>query len=641
MAKLTSIISLKDNYSAVMQRVEKNTRSFSKSVDVMKRQLDAEAKKQRQIRLDKTPAMKAMKELEKRTKSIRNASVLVVAHTQRFFHQFAPITSKIKWLTKTSWTATIKIKDLATAGIHKITNAAKAITKPLLIGSTAVAAAGTATIGASLKGASDLEQQKISMTHFIGAFNSNKGKDWAAKEADTYLTSLRKNADVTPFETGEVIAAGTRAIGVASGNTKDAMRLLMLSEDMAALTPGKTISDAMEALADAQMGEMERLKEFSFKGSKKDFDAAGGDLFKMVSTNGKTLDNMFSGGSEKLSKSAAGIWGKITGTFKTGITNMGRKSLDYLKPELDKLANFLTSGGADRFFNAGSDLMLDLFKSVKSGIDKSTTYINTHFISNPEFKKLPDLKSKVKFIFNDIMDDFTDWYAESGQNKIDVLSAQLGSFLGQALEKMSEPIANAAIKLGGDIAGGIGQGLQSVIANHPILSAVFGIGSGAVIGAKVGGVYGAAVGTGLATGVVAGSVFNNYADKKEQKKKEEAAKSLEAHNKRKNWDYKTQGDYLGENSQMGYFKEPSLIDKAKNIFSPRAMGQKTIPRDNFPILAHQGETLLTAQESNSKSSANGGIIINIHDPIVREESDYNRLMLLFKKGIEDAGLNAQ
>lgn len=658
MARLTSIISLKDNYSAVMQRVEKNTRSFNKSVDIMKKQLDAEEKKKRQIRMDNTPAMKAIKDLEKRTKAIRNASVMVVAHTQRFFHQFDPVVSKVRWLTKTSWTVTVKVKDLATAGITRLTSATRALAQPLIIGGAAAAAAGTATIGASLKGASNLEQQTISMTHFIGAFNENRSNDWIAKEAAAYLTALRKNADATPFETGEVIAAGTRAIGIASGNTKDAMRLLKLSEDMTALTPGKTLSDAMEALADAQMGEMERLKEFSFKGSKKAFDAAGGDLFKMVSTNGKTLDDMFAGGSEKLSKSAAGIWGKITGTFKTGITNMGRKSLEYLKPELDKLATFLQGGGADSLFEAGSDLMLGLFQSVKKGIDKSYTYVNDRFLNNPEFQNLPDFESKVKFIFNDIMEDFNGWYETTGRSKIDAVAAELGGYLGTALGNMTEPVADAALKFGGEIASGIWEGLQKVIAENPLLSSIFGIGASAAAGAKIGGVYGAAVGAGIGAGVVGGSVLNGAIENNEQKKKEEAKKSAEAYNKLKNWDYKTQGDYLGNNSKMGYFQEGPIEKTSKNgyfspsqfnsyilnestrqLFSPRAMGQRTIPRDNFPILAHQGETLLTAQESES-GSRKGEVTVHVHNPVVRRDSDFDTLIHRFKLALEEAGINA-
>ena len=166
------------------------------------------------------------------------------------------------------------------------------------------------------------------MTHWMGG--DEKG-------ADAYLGQLRKEADLTPFETGEVIQAGSRAIGLSGGDTKSAMEMVKLSEDMASLTPGKSVSDAMEAIADAQMGEMERLKEFSFKGSKEQFDAAGGNLMAMKGTNGKTLQEMFGGGAEKLSQTASGKASTITGNLQSGLQTGGFQILERLKPVLDKL----------------------------------------------------------------------------------------------------------------------------------------------------------------------------------------------------------------------------------------------------------------------------------------------------------------
>ena len=40
----------------------------------------------------------------------------------------------------------------------------------------------------------------------------------------------------------------------------EAETLLKLASDMAALTPGKTVMDAMEALADLKLGERERIE---------------------------------------------------------------------------------------------------------------------------------------------------------------------------------------------------------------------------------------------------------------------------------------------------------------------------------------------------------------------------------------------
>lgn len=58
-------------------------------------------------------------------------------------------------------------------------------------------------------------------------------------------------ADTTPFSSPELFPALTRGVGISNGDIKQAKELLKISADMAALTPGKTVEDAMEALADA------------------------------------------------------------------------------------------------------------------------------------------------------------------------------------------------------------------------------------------------------------------------------------------------------------------------------------------------------------------------------------------------------
>lgn len=82
---------------------------------------------------------------------------------------------------------------------------------------------------------------------------------------------------------------------------------------------------------------MERLKEFGFKGSKEEFDKAGGDLFKMKNNKGKTLGEMYNGGANKLADSAAGKWSTIKGNLQSGMADGGAKILEKLTPALGGL----------------------------------------------------------------------------------------------------------------------------------------------------------------------------------------------------------------------------------------------------------------------------------------------------------------
>ena len=232
--------------------------------------------------------------------------------------------------------------DAATDRFKKFTSSiGGAVTKTVALGAAlGVVGAATAAIGfagTAVGLGSQLQQQQISMRHFIGV--SNAGMDSAAldKMTSDYMEQLQKNANYTPFSQGEVIEAGTRALSVADGDTKKAMEFVELAEDMAALNPGKTVMDAMEALADANVGEMERLKEFGFKMSADDFKNAGGNLFAMKDSKGRTLQSFYNGGAQKLSTSGAGLLSTITGNLESGLQAGGLKMLEAMMPTLQNM----------------------------------------------------------------------------------------------------------------------------------------------------------------------------------------------------------------------------------------------------------------------------------------------------------------
>ena len=105
------------------------------------------------------------------------------------------------------------------------------------------------------------------------------------------------------------------------------MSLVRLAEDMAAASGGtKSISDAMEALADAKLGEMERLKEFGFKVSADEFKQKG---FEGVS---KDLEDFYGGAAAKLATTGTGLLSTITGKLKSGVADFGLNIVEQLKP---------------------------------------------------------------------------------------------------------------------------------------------------------------------------------------------------------------------------------------------------------------------------------------------------------------------
>ena len=110
--------------------------------------------------------------------------------------------------------------------------------------------------------------------------------------------------------------------------------------------PGKTVEQAIEALADAGMGESARLVEFGVKMTSEELQNAGG-LDALMGEGGK-LNTLYSGASEKLGQTTSGKISTLTGKVKSGMADMGKYILDAFKDTgiLDGLI-----AKVDEFFN--------------------------------------------------------------------------------------------------------------------------------------------------------------------------------------------------------------------------------------------------------------------------------------------------
>src|SRR5207342_1198731 len=73
------------------------------------------------------------------------------------------------------------------------------------------------------------------------AFTSITGSAQLAQEA---IERLTKNADITPFDTEEVIRAGQSFITTTHGSIDAMEQLVKMAERLAAVRPGKTLDDA-------------------------------------------------------------------------------------------------------------------------------------------------------------------------------------------------------------------------------------------------------------------------------------------------------------------------------------------------------------------------------------------------------------
>lgn len=204
-----------------------------------------------------------------------------------------------------------------------ISKSVKSLTKTVAgVAATYVSAKALADVGKSaLESASSLEGYRSTLNVVL------KDQQKAAK----MMAWAVEFANKTPFETDSVVEATVRlqSYGI------EAQKVMMQIGDMAGVM-NKDLMQAVEAVADAQTGELERLKEFGI--TKAMITAKGAELYKnqtIVNNKGQIVDQQkfndalfalmedrFKGGMEIQAKSYKGLMSTIAGVWKTGLAQM-------------------------------------------------------------------------------------------------------------------------------------------------------------------------------------------------------------------------------------------------------------------------------------------------------------------------------
>lgn len=223
-----------------------------------------------------------------------------------------------KGVSKEMVSATRSVVAFKNKAVSSVASAAKSFAK---LGAAAGGAVAVLAAKAGFSEALDLEGYRLQL--------ETATKDTVkAGEIMQYAIDL---ANRTPFEGGALVegAAKFEAMGMS------AEVWLTRAGDMAAAT-NKGFDQAVEALIDAQTGELERLKEFGITKAK--ILEQGEKLFagvQIVNNQGQIvnqekfneamlalMEDRFTGGMEKQATTMKGLWSTVTGVTKSALASM-------------------------------------------------------------------------------------------------------------------------------------------------------------------------------------------------------------------------------------------------------------------------------------------------------------------------------
>ncbi len=256
------------------------------------------------------------------------------------------------------------------------------VSKVAKLGSGVTTTLGGLALGAGLSQAMDLEGYRVQLE------TATKSTQ---KAADIMKYSIDL-ANKTPFEGGEMVEASSKLESMGLS----AKSYLGNIVDMAAAT-NKPIDQATEAFIDAQTGELERLKEFGIK--KTDIQAKANQMFagqETINNQGQItnqenfnkallaiMDERYTGGAEKLSKTTKGMWSTVTGITKSALSKIvgiqedgtvkSGSLIDKVREKVqflaDKLTEWQSDGTLDNIANKFSEVFGNVYKVVSNLIN--------------------------------------------------------------------------------------------------------------------------------------------------------------------------------------------------------------------------------------------------------------------------------
>lgn len=318
-------------------------------------------------------------------------------------------------------TFTIRAVNAASSVIGSVRRALFSI--PTLITVT-LAAVGVGSLAKATLGSSmNFEDYGVSMDHWL------KGDK---KASANLMEWMGQKADLTPYNSADIFPAMVGAVSLAGNNLDEVKRLTSVAIDMAALTPGRTVEDAMQALKNVKMGEYTMMSGFGMDLNKKMFESLGWEGFI------REVEGVFFEGALKLSDTGRGQFNMLKGYMTSQFRSMGDGVLERMKPRLQAVTQWLLDNPKAwaKWKKTVEGFGAEASEWVFSKLEKGFSYIKSNYLENDDFKKL-SFEGKIKFIAEDIgqwwsskgKPALNDWWKSSGKP----WAEKIGLFVGESI----------------------------------------------------------------------------------------------------------------------------------------------------------------------------------------------------------------
>jgi hypothetical protein len=448
-------------------------------------------------------------------------------------------------------------------------------------------------------------------------------------KAGKFFDFIEKRAAESMFSESDFFSS-TRGFVTVTKDQETLEKMVGLQERLAAYDPLQGLEGASFALRELFSGDgVSMVERFELPRSvineikKMDLPDQLAALDRVLSEMGITQELLDKQDATALAQYTQGV-----DKLRLGLMKMGQQGLEKIKPMLVQFNEMLDGPGFDRFIAFGSDIMGGLMQGVVDGVTQARRYVETNFINNPAFNNLPDTKSKVLFVIDDLLKTFNVWLKGDGGAQVEATANLMSEVIGKALTAATKPIAEAASNIGKAIAQGIWDGLMQAAKDNPVMSALLA-GGGAFL-ATPGPLP---VKVAAALGVGGTALINGGTAKLDENRRLAQEAKIDALANPKG----LSGPTAIENVEKAnwFMQQYYRMTGGKH-----ATGLSRVPRDNYPALLHKDETVLTKGEADKRRMGrgdSGGVLVTGNTFHVRHESDIDAIARALAREISGVG----
>ncbi|MGF9824019.1 hypothetical protein ABE430_13820 [Brevibacillus agri] len=400
------------------------------------------------------------------------------------------------------------------------------------------------------------------------------------KKAKTYMERMSAAAALSPILNEQQVFDNSKSFLALTKDQNTLESMWKVAEKLTAMDPAQGLEGAVLAMRELAGGDVQSLVERFELPRKLVNQWKNLPIEKQAKAMNSYLDSIGFNQKflEKTGATAAKQWDRTTELLQRGMRIIGQDALTKLKPALVDINNFLSSPRFDAFVSKVGTGLAGMFDGLIASAKSVWSYLDSHYFSNPKFGQLPDISSKVAFIFSDLSAEFSKWYANSGSKQVSAATTRITTTILDGLNNAAPAIGQAAVNIGGKIAIGIMDGINQM--GGPL--------------------------EGLAEWLGLPTTTEKYNAIQEKLKRRDDA-----------------------TERIKYPQVPVIYGPPAPIKTDASKyhGLDYVPRDGYTARLHKGERVLTAQENREYSGGGGGVTIaKLADQIVvREEADIERI----------------